>query len=217
MTLTKCYKLNEIHLPDSTTRKLGLLSNMQTKVNNKTGHYEMVSRLMTAIRTINELPPLPRKPTVPSRDMILAQAKLIIEEVLELLEACGITIYVHTETDNWTSFYAIDKDYITLEINKEKELDLTEIAKELADVSVVNTGMFIEFGIADKPILEEVDKNNLMKFGPGGYLDENRKWRKPPNHPKPDIKTLLIEQGLGTEVNNETKDTDLSLSRNDYR
>jgi predicted HAD superfamily Cof-like phosphohydrolase len=45
------------------------------------------------------------------------------------------------------------------------------------------------------PIIKEVDENNLSKFGPGSYIDEFGKLRKPPNFVGPKIKELLIRQG----------------------
>lgn len=171
----------------------------------KTPHQLRVTAFMQRVREIMQLPALPSQPTVPDDRMILAQAKLVLEEFLELMEACGLELY-HTYAGDRNEGDGIDPKLVRYGLKRNSDLprDLPHIAKEMADLSVVLTGLFNEFGIADVPILEEVDANNLAKFGPGGYLDENRKWRKPPNHPKPDIRALLIDQGwVEPEVSRE--------------
>lgn len=161
----------------------------------RTEHQQRVDAMTEKIRSLNNLPSVPDKPTQNvNRAMIIAQAKLIYEEVYELFDALGVQI--------------IEEPFlggIYLEfIDDNATIDLPHVAKELADVSVVVTGMFSEFGISDDAVLTAVDENNLDKFGPGGYLDENRKWRKPPNHPKPDMAKVLKEQGwTGDETNTE--------------
>jgi predicted HAD superfamily Cof-like phosphohydrolase len=165
---------------------------------------------------------LPSAPTIPDPTILLSQCKLLFEETMELLEACGIQLTL-TE-DSTQRAYWCDGEIktegsaftLTVDEKKAKEVDLAHIAKEMADVSVVVTGLFAECGIADIPVLEEVDANNLRKFGPGGYLDEHRKWRKPPNHPKPDIKSILVDQGLSQEerkVCDENKCAPVSVPR----
>ena len=72
---------------------------------------------------------------------------------------------------------------------------MVKIVDGCADVSVVNIGCLLACGIADVPILEEVDQNNLSKFGAGYYRDEYGKLRKPPGHKPPDFKKVLISQG----------------------
>jgi predicted HAD superfamily Cof-like phosphohydrolase len=168
----------------------------------KSGHQQRVELMLDKIRSFGDLPPIPSAPTIGAGKMVLAQAKLVLEETLELLEACGIKVE--------TGFgETLDRKDLHLTIDRElTNEDLPHIAKEIADVSVVTTGMFSEFGIADVPVLEEVDANNLAKFGPGGYLDENRKWRKPPNHPTPDIGQVLKNQGWANpEISHEQCDT----------
>jgi predicted HAD superfamily Cof-like phosphohydrolase len=156
--------------------------------------------MLKQIREIGKLAPLPSKPQVPDAKMILAQARLVFEETMELLEAVGVKVFVANAGE-------VDRHDIELEFDPKRKINIVEVAKEAADVSVVTIGMLSEFGIADTPVLEEVDANNLGKFDPasGGYLDENRKWRKPANYPKPDILGVLVAQGYQPEVSHEER------------
>jgi Phosphoribosyl-ATP pyrophosphohydrolase len=163
----------------------------------KTEHQIRVNAMLSRIRELGNLEPLPSKPTVPPDKMILSQARLILEEVLEVFEACGLSlVWMPPESSQIGKFELFPH-------TPGSPIEITEVAKELADLSVVTTGMFSEFGMSDQPILEAVDTNNLGKFGPGGYLDERRKWRKPPNYPKPDIARVLRDQGWDPEVEDE--------------
>lgn len=169
-------------------------------------HQRRVDKMITRIREIGNMPPISTKPTIPPGRMIHAQARLILEEVMELFDAAGLDLSLsenYVETGLKRPFHRGD-----LELKSRHDyypIELPDLAKEIADVSVVTTGMFTEFGIDDEEVLAAVDENNLAKFDPlnEGYLDENRKWRKPPNHPKPDIRSILIEQGWEPEKSNE--------------
>ncbi len=168
----------------------------------KSPHQARVLAMMQRIRELSDLPKLPSSPCVPSASIILKQAKLIFEEVMELFEACGVGVRLKENLTDWRSYTYADFKLTTE--NLPDESTLPHIAKELTDVNVVTTGMFLEFGISDMSVQEETDQNNLKKFGEGGYLDENKKWRKPPNHPSPDIETCLTNQGWAKpEVSNE--------------
>lgn len=166
---------------------VALLEN--TLARRQSAHQRRVEALISKIREVGGIEGIPSKPTIPNDKMLIAQARLILEETFELFEACGLAVCM---LDGQQVNRADLKVRIDQPITDE---DLPHIAKEIADVSVVTTGMFSEFGIADVSVLEEVDVNNLAKFGPGGYLDEHRKWRKPPNHPTPDIGQVLRHQG----------------------
>lgn len=166
----------------------------------KTAHQLRVDLLNQRIHSINGLADLPSHPTLPPSTILEKQCRLIVEEVCELVEACGFQI---ATPDDY-----VGRDFDLIPI-KDHKLNLPEIAKEAADVSVVSMGLLSECGIADAALLEEVDVNNLAKFGPGGYMDEHKKWRKPKDHPKPDIAALLTLQGWDKpELSNETTKTD---------
>lgn len=118
---------------------------------------------------------VPSTLTMPSREVRFLRAKLILEEAIETVVALGFTV---DENCN-----VCDEDYFTP--------DLVQIADGCADLSVVTTGTLSVCGIPDEPLLRLVDENNLIKFGPGGYLRNDGKWIKPPTHRPPDIEAFL--------------------------
>ena len=58
-------------------------------------------------------------------------------------------------------------------------MDVVKVADGCGDLSVVTIGTLSACGIADEPILETIDANNLMKFAPGHRIDEFGKLIKP--------------------------------------
>ncbi len=127
----------------------------------------------------------PTEPTVPSLETRRLRAKLILEEALETILGLGFSLVAHDSNG-----YA-NKDFELLEIQPP---NLEEIADGCWDLRVVTTGTLSACGIDDTEGQEEVDNNNLAKFGPGGYRRDDGKWIKPKNHPKPRIKEILDEQ-----------------------
>src|SRR5690606_27317494 len=77
--------------------------------------------------------------------------------------------------------------------------NMLELADGCADLSVVTTGTLSACGIADKALLEEVDRNNIAKFRDGVKKREDGKVLKPEGHQPPDIRRVLIGQGWGIE------------------
>ena len=148
-----------------------------------TEHYDKVKRFTELANQ-----PTPEFPTSDiSEELRILRARLIFEEAMELIEALGVCVnkYLNApNNDEWS--FSIESDI----------LDLAHIAKESADLSVVNTGTLVSLGIPDKPVLDAVDDNNLDKFGPGSYVNEYGKLIKPPNHPKPDMMKVLVDHGF---------------------
>jgi predicted HAD superfamily Cof-like phosphohydrolase len=173
-------------------------------------HQLRIEQLLLKIREHGNLPDLPSRPKLPDLKIVLKQLQLIMEEAFELFEACGAKVWLQQDA----GVIPVNRHDLEMRIDADMVDTLDHIAKEIADLSVVNTGLFTELGISDVAVLEEVDVNNLAKFGPGGFLDENFKWRKPPNHPVPDIKRILMAQGWSNpEVSNEKVETaGLSIS-----
>lgn len=171
----------------------------------KTPHQIRVEKMMIRIREMAEFDPLPDKPTIPVKRFILNRAHLILEEVFELIEAMGVKLTPTTQyigqinsalMDNRGNFDNLTKKDLILHIDEMPVAeDLPHIAKELADLSVVNVGTFSEFGLSDDAILKAVDQNNLEKFSDGAYVDENRKLRKPPDFVNVDLSPILKKQG----------------------
>jgi predicted HAD superfamily Cof-like phosphohydrolase len=108
---------------------------------------------------------LPDRPTLPNEEVRLLRAKLILEEALETIEALGMSVCV-TYKDGLTFGPTIEKHNICFIPNKTANLE--EIIDGCCDISVVTIGTLSACGVPDQPFLEEVDENNLAKFGPGG-------------------------------------------------
>lgn len=136
----------------------------------------------------------PTIPIIPSEDIRRLRAKLILEEALETIAALGFAVK-YTGVD-WTS--GAEQDCLVgiddVELQRGPEPNLIEIADGCADISVVTIGTLSACGINDRPLLEEVDRSNLAKFGPGSYRREDGKWMKSSDWVPPDIKSVLAEQ-----------------------
>lgn len=147
---------------------------------------------------------IPEKPCIPSEEVRLLRARLILEEALETVRALGFSIDFPPETyredeicieangGDWPS-----DDLIRLSDNLKP--NLVEIADGCADISVVTIGTLSACGIKDNPILEEVDRSNLAKFRGDAHKNEHGKWVKPSNWKPPYIENRLKEQGWSGE------------------
>lgn len=133
---------------------------------------------------------VPSKPVVPSEAVRKLRAKLILEEALETVDALGINIKYSPvgpigEKIRINDFFLEENVYFD-------ELEcLSEVIDGCADLSVVTTGTLSAFGVPDLLVLQEVDNNNLAKFGPGHSWREDGKLVKPPGHKPPDWKVVL--------------------------
>jgi predicted HAD superfamily Cof-like phosphohydrolase len=126
---------------------------------------------------------LPETPVMPGEAVRKLRANIILEEALETIEGLG---------------FRIRKPYDGFEFELEALTcgpDLVLAVDGCADLRVVTTGTLSALGVADLAVQEEVDKNNLAKFGPGGYRREDGKWMKPPGHQPPDILGVLEKMG----------------------
>lgn len=145
---------------------------------------------------------VPYNVVIPSEEVRLLRAMLILEEAIETIEALGMRLNVTAKQDdkfiidtkeNTITVTLVTKEMISLSTGHQP--DLYEIADGCADLSVVTIGTLSACGIVDTPLLEEVDAANLRKFGPGATRRSDGKWIKPPNFVGPDIKRVLKEQG----------------------
>lgn len=140
---------------------------------------------------------VPLTPSVPDEKVIKLRARLMLEEVFELLDAMCIAV---TTCDGSAEYYInakklsfyLDSDYFD---HNDNGIDMVGVADGLADIAVVVTGTASAFGISMKPIQFLVDMNNLAKFGPGCTIREDGKIIKPPDHKPPDIYSVLVYQG----------------------
>jgi predicted HAD superfamily Cof-like phosphohydrolase len=76
-------------------------------------------------------------------------------------------------------------------VHSETEV-LAEIADALGDLLYVVTWTALAFGFPMAEIMDEIQRSNMTKFGPGASKDpETGKVRKPPDWTPPNIKALL--------------------------
>lgn len=128
----------------------------------------------------------PDKLTVPNVEVRKRMCRLIIEEVLELVEASGLLILVST-TQNKVNYELVECPVV----------DFVEMVDAMVDISVVLHGATNGCGISDRTwemLCEEVDNNNLLKIQNGHLDSETGKFIKPIDHPKPNIVDILFAQ-----------------------
>ncbi len=131
--------------------------------------------------------PIGDKPKVPDEaSRIHLRLKLIAEEFLELLDACGCRTADLKDLDNGIQ-YTISR------VEDEHPVDLVEVADALGDIAYVTEGAALEFGIDSKRVLAEIQRSNLSKLGPNGepIYNEAGKVTKGPSYSPPDISKCL--------------------------
>ncbi len=129
---------------------------------------------------------VPESPTVPSVEVRLLRAKIILEEALEtIIDGLGIQPFLKSSF----GLHAITSDPIHL--FTASEFNMSETIDGCCDLAVVTTGTLLAIGVPDEPFQDAVNENNLAKFGPGGHRRDDGKWVKPPGHKPPDISGIL--------------------------
>lgn len=144
----------------------------------KSDHQKRVEMFMKL--AFQEIPPLP---IMPSAEIRKFRASMILEEALETIRGLG---------------FRVEKGDLDGELTLEEsgKPDMIEIVDGCGDISVVTIGTLSAMGVSDKPVLEAIDLNNLEKFGPGSFRRADGKWVKPATHQPPNIKGVLLAQGM---------------------
>lgn len=142
---------------------------------------------------------VPGIPQVPMDDVRILRARLIFEECLETIRALGVLVEMH--------YGGICRDDLPCNMQSARfsnhpgrRPSLPDIADGCADISVVTIGTLLACGIADQPLLEEVDASNLAKFTGDGHRDEYGKWIKPSDWQPPAIEKILQDQVTAESV-----------------
>lgn len=131
---------------------------------------------------------LPNYPMMPCEAVRKLRAKLIFEECLETIEALGFDVKV-LAAGGLDGFSEVRKDSVVFESNGKE--DLVEITDGCCDIRVVTTGTLSACGIPDEVVQDEVDNNNLAKFGPGHSWRDDGKLIKPADHKPPRIAEII--------------------------
>lgn len=131
----------------------------------------------------------PNSPVLPSMKERERCFRLLLEEVLEYGAAAGLEAVTH-QGDGQT----LHIDDLAVR-QTDWEPSLSEMVDACADISVVNTCAFAAMGVRMQPILELVDSNNLLKIETGSLDPVSGKFKKHPEHPKPDFAAAVAQQG----------------------
>jgi len=73
------------------------------------------------------------------------------------------------------------------------DADLVAVADALTDILYVVIGSFLTFGLDPGPLMEEVHRSNMTKFGPGHSKRADGKLIKSPLYEAPDIARVIRE------------------------
>jgi len=155
----------------------------------RTDHQKRVEQSMIAFGHVAR-----KTPTIPPENERALWARLILEEAIEAINALGFNIHQEVELFGASDSFEVGISGLrdgTLDLSSAGDVDLSEIAKECADLSVVAMLPLSSCGIAARPILEAVDQNNFEKADTGSTDPKTGKFVKHPDHPKPDIEEIL--------------------------
>jgi len=133
----------------------------------------------------------PDAPVIPSEEIRILRAKLILEEALETVRGLGVGVRLGPDGA------VVSSKEADLQFHIDRPVDLEEVVDGCADISVVTIGTLIAFGVDDEPVLEEVDAANLRKFAPGGHRRADGKWIKPSDWTPPDITGVIARMRVG--------------------
>ena len=129
--------------------------------------------------------PLPGEPHVPQKELLKLRCELLIEEVLEFIEACGFAL-IGVESDALDDESpALAKRYGKEIVTNGRPADYEGMIDACADVGYVNTGNILTLGAGDADVQVKVAMANLAKFtgdyrySPNGKLIKPTGWQKP--------------------------------------
>lgn len=123
----------------------------------------------------------PVEPTRIDEETAILRAKLILEEALEtIVKGLGLRILL-TENDGGVDISNNDLNYWmtnekAIQFQKEKEVDLIELADGLADLAYVGEfGTAVAAGIDLEPVQDEIHSSNMSKCWTENDLDEAKR------------------------------------------
>jgi len=126
------------------------------------------------------------RPELPDRATLLLRARLVLEEALEFVKACGCTTVIsHLEYEDRIEAYDLGA-----------KPDLVEYADACGDILVVTYGALNAAGIKVEPLWDEILRSNRSKVWPDGTIHkrEDGKVIKPTTWSPPDIEMVLYKQ-----------------------
>lgn len=138
--------------------------------------------------------PVREQPEVPDTKTIKLRLALILEEFIELSEACCKTDSTKSQV-YLNHLIAADIALKTLD-ESDLSVDLVEVADALTDINYVTYGAGHCFGLDLDACMQEVHQSNMSKLGEDGrpIYSEQGKIMKGPNYVKPDVAAVLAKQ-----------------------
>jgi predicted HAD superfamily Cof-like phosphohydrolase len=130
--------------------------------------------------------PTPKSPTLDHYRADL-RAKLVLEEALEFVKACGFELSV---SDGFTIIQV--HDIKSLEFHRVREPDWPAMIDALGDTQYVTYGSFVEMGCDAEPYCDEIHRSNMAKRG--GARRPDGKTLKPASWTPPDIEGILSKE-----------------------
>lgn len=130
-------------------------------------------------------------PGMPSAEVRLLRARLILEETLEVVQALGFDLYCDDPTGptRITMTSAILTPYHCFDQKQSIEPDMVEVVDGLCDIKYVVDGTADALGVDLDPFFEEVHYTNMQKLN--GPKDANGKQLKPEGWHPPRIADML--------------------------
>jgi predicted HAD superfamily Cof-like phosphohydrolase len=127
-------------------------------------------------------------PSIPDSHDIRYHLMLVVEECVELVQACGLP--------KTAAKHLLELIRSLVNMNcLSHQTSIIDVVDALADIKYVVHSMFLAFGVKDVPIFDEVHRANMAKVG-GPIRESDGKRLKPEGWKPPDILSKLEEQGL---------------------
>ena len=149
-------------------------------------HQELTENGMdVALFMLKAKQPLSGQPHVPSKELLKLRCELLVEEVLEFVEACGFAL-IGVESDVIDDESpALAKRYGKEIVSNGRPADYEGMLDACADVGFVNTGNILTLGAGDADVQVKVAMANLAKFTGDYRYSETGKLIKPTGWKKP--------------------------------
>lgn len=151
----------------------------------KTGFEQVREFHQTFHHTLNE------RPTIPSTKDVKLRLALLLEEFIELSQACL------SDSSDAAQHYIHVLEHAMQDIRQltdaDLDVDLVEVADALTDINYVAYGAGHCFGVDLDACMEEVQRSNMSKLGADGkpMYNEHGKVVKGPNYSPPNLAKVL--------------------------